>query len=567
MRFFDRTADRADRAVARAERAAFALIRHDLITKQFLADARRTSFVANVRFIFVTEIMQRGKNRVRCRLTESAQRVLFDVVAQLFHLVEVFHRCGAVGDFAQHLVQALGADAACRTFTAALIDCEFEEEFRDVDHAVVFVHDDQAARTHHRADGDQVVIIDGRIDEVRRNASARRAACLRRFEFFAVGAAAADVIDDLAHRGAHRDLDKPGVVDLAAERKHFRAAALFGTHGSEPIGAFENDLRNVRIRFNVVQDGRLSEQALDRRERRTGTRLAAVPFDGCHESRLFAADKRARAETDIEIEIKARIKDIFAEQAVFTRLFDRDSQALHRDRVFRTHIDVTLIGTDRICRDRHCLDDRMRIAFENGAVHERAGVALVGVAADVFLFADGILCKLPFPARREARAAAAAKPGFGDHIDDVLRRHFREYFAERFVTVIRDVFLDLFGVDHAAVAQRHAVLLFIEIGVVERLDAAVFGNRFLIKKAGHDAPFDDVLIDDFIDVFHFYLRIERAFGIDDHDRAKCTEPEAARFGYVHFIFKPFFADTLDKCIVNFHRIAGSTARTAADKNV
>ena len=111
------------------------------------------------------------------------------------------------------------------------------------------------------------------------------------------------------------------------------------------------------------------------------------------------------------------------------------------------------------------------------------------------------------------------------------------------------------------------MLFFIEIGVVERLDVAVFPHRLFIKKAGDDAPFDDVLVDDLVYIFEFDLRIESALGIDDHDGSERAEAEAARLGDVDFLFQPFLFDARNQRIVNFHRIAGSTARTAANQNV
>ena len=57
---------------------------------------------------------------------------------------------------------------------------------------------------------------------------------------------------------------------------------------------------DVRVGLDVVDDGRLAEQTLDRRERRTGSRLTAVALDGGQQSGLLAADERARAETDGE---------------------------------------------------------------------------------------------------------------------------------------------------------------------------------------------------------------------------------------------------------------------------
>ena len=49
------------------------------------------------------------------------------------------------------------------------------------------------------------------------------------------------------------------------------------------------------------------------------------------------------------------------------------------------------------------------------------------------------------------------------------------------------VLLDIFGVDHAAVAQGNAVLLLIEIRVGQRLDAAGGTYGLLVQQAGHNA--------------------------------------------------------------------------------
>ena len=55
----------------------------------------------------------------------------------------------------------------------------------------------------------------------------------------------------------------------------------------------------------------------------------------------------------------------------------------------------------------------MRIALDHGAVHERARVALVGVADQVFLLAGRGAGELPLLAGGEAAAAAAAQSALG----------------------------------------------------------------------------------------------------------------------------------------------------------
>ena len=80
-----------------------------------------------------------------------------------------------------------------------------------------------AARAHHGAGRDKVVIVDRSIEQRRGQAAAGGAAGLHGLELLAAGDAAADVVDDLAQRGAHGNLDQTGVVDLAAESEDLGA--------------------------------------------------------------------------------------------------------------------------------------------------------------------------------------------------------------------------------------------------------------------------------------------------------------------------------------------------------
>ena len=60
--------------------------------------------------------------------------------------------------------------------------------------------------------------------------SAGRTAGLSSLELLAVGYTTADLKYDLAEGGAHGDLNKTGVVDLAAESEYLCTLALLGTH-------------------------------------------------------------------------------------------------------------------------------------------------------------------------------------------------------------------------------------------------------------------------------------------------------------------------------------------------
>ena len=85
--------------------------------------------------------------------------------------------------------------------------------------------------------------------------------------------------------------------------------------------------------------------------------------------------------------LPAAAEDVVAEVAARLGVGDRLGEALDGQRVLGAHVDVALVRADRVAADEHALDDGVRVALEDGAVHERAGVALVGVADDVLLVA------------------------------------------------------------------------------------------------------------------------------------------------------------------------------------
>ena len=110
----------------------------------------------------------------------------------------------------------------------------------------------------------------------------------------------------------------------------------------------------------------------------------------------------------------------------------------------------------------------MRIALEHGTVHKRAGVALVGVADNVFCSDFCAAVKLHFYLW-EAAAASAPESRLGDNIYNLRGSVFGEALCESRIAVIRYIFVYVFGVYNTAVAKRNAVLFFVEIRLLERL--------------------------------------------------------------------------------------------------
>ena len=178
----------------------------------------------------------------------------------------------------------------------------------------------------------------------------------------------------------------------------------------------------------------------------------------------------------------------------------------------------------------------MRVALDDAAVHERAGVAFVRVADDDGLDApvDGRLpARLPLDAGGEAAAAAAPQAGELDLLDDLLRRHLAERLRQRRVAVTGDVVLDPLGIDQPAVAQHHQPLLGEEGDLAERRHGRRRRGRGVHQLLDRP-PLQQVLLDERRHVGLLQPAVEHVVGLHDEDRPLGAEALAARADHLHF---------------------------------
>ena len=110
-------------------------------------------------------------------------------------------------------------------------------------------------------------------------------------------------------------------------------------------------------------------------------------------------------------------------------------------------VNETLVRADGVGGNGHAFEHAVRIAFQNAAVHERAGIAFVGVADDIFLRALRFGDRAPFEAGGKTRAAASAQAALDHGLHHFLRRHFAEHVVQRLITVGGDVSLNAFGIN------------------------------------------------------------------------------------------------------------------------
>src|SRR5205085_7220263 len=90
----------------------------------------------------------------------------------------------------------------------------------------------------------------------------------------------------------------------------------------EPLRAVLRDERDARECLDILNNGRSAERAYDRGERRLHAWLSAMSLDRFDESCFFAADVRAGAARDGDVEIKIRSEDSFAEESFGARFFE-----------------------------------------------------------------------------------------------------------------------------------------------------------------------------------------------------------------------------------------------------
>ncbi len=300
--------------------------------------------------------------------------------------------------------------AAGEALAARLVLEEAHEVLGDVHHAGVLVHDDHAARTHDRPGLPQAVEVDGKIEALGRYATTRRAAGLHGLDFRPGGGAAADVVDHLAEGHPERHLDQSGVANLADQREDLGAGVTGHADLGVLGGAAIDDDPDIGEGLDVVDTGRAAVNAsLDR----VGGSLSRLPHESFHrpdQGSLLAAHEGARAANDLDLEVEPCAENVGPDETELAGLAEGDQRVLDRQRVLAANIDDAMSSADRDAGDQHPLEDRVRVALEEAAIHVGAGIALVTVADHVLgpvIVAAGPR-ELPLLPGRETGSSTAA---------------------------------------------------------------------------------------------------------------------------------------------------------------
>ena len=112
-------------------------------------------------------------------------------------------------------------------------------------------------------------------------------------------------------------------------------------------------------------------------------------------------------------------------------------------------------------------------------------------------------------------------------------RHLRQDFAERLIAASGDVFVNVLGIDEAAIAQDDAQLLAIEGDIVIEGDC-LMGDGLFVRQPLNNTALDERLLHQFLYIGRLNLTVENPFGVNDHHRSHGTKATTAGSHYAHF---------------------------------
>src|SRR6266849_3196283 len=254
---------------------------------------------------FVAPLLYDADGGQRGSVTERAEGAAQHVFGELADEVDIFGAPEAGMEAIEHLAQPTGAFAAGDAPAAGLVRVEMHDAPRHVHHAGVFVHDHHAAGPEHGAGFGDGIVVHGKVDLGRAHQRAGAAAGNHGLELLAAWNAAGDFIDELLHVHAERNFVNAGLIDVAGDAKHARAAVPRRAAAGVFLAALENNGRNSAERFDVINDRRAAVEADDGREGRLDARIAALAFERFHERGFFSAFVGARPGVNDQVEIEA----------------------------------------------------------------------------------------------------------------------------------------------------------------------------------------------------------------------------------------------------------------------
>src|SRR5215212_6448060 len=375
-------------------------------------------------FELVPEIGDRGRDGGRRPVTKCAEGPAEDVLTEVEQLFDVTLLTLARLHALQDLHQPPGAFSAGRALPTGLMLVELGPPQHRTNDRSGLVEALQCLGAKHRFHCGDALVVQSDVEMLGRQHW--RGGAPRRPELELVALAhATGQVEQLAQGDPERRLELSRVDHMTGERIDRHALGLLGTHRSEPVRAAVEDAWDRRDGLDVVDLRGAGVQTGDRRKRRTESGLATTTLERIQQRRFFTADICPRAGVHDYLQVVAGTQDVLPGIARGVSLADRLLQASHHVQHFATDVDERVIAANRIRRDDHALDQRVRAGQHQRNVLAGARLGFVGVDHQVLGLGVVLRDEAPFHASGKAGTATATQARVLDHGHHVAGVHIQ----------------------------------------------------------------------------------------------------------------------------------------------
>src|SRR3989442_12784929 len=245
---------------------------------------------------------------------------------------------------------------------------------------------------------------------------------------------------DFTHRDAERHLINSRPRSMSAHSNKLESARAISSRRFVPLHTARKNLWHINESLDVIDHRRFLPQAHNSGKRRFVSRFRTMSLDGFDQRAFFAANISARTDKHAQLKFASAAKNIFSEQSspiAAPNLFTKD---FFLQMIFMPYIKNSLRRTRHESRKNHSLHKQVRKLRHDKPIFDRARLALVGVANDIFFRPRLLANQIPFHGSRESRAAHTAQFCFlqqRQHAIPVLRRDRRAKRSVLFRICIR----------------------------------------------------------------------------------------------------------------------------------
>src|SRR5215471_17244320 len=207
---------------------------------------------------------KRAEDRRPRHVDQGAVTLAAIEIEDFLKLIEKGRAGLALPDALEHRRKHGGLHAACGTLPAGFVSEKLRDAQRLVEHRGVFVVETHHAAPQRRTSPFKRFGIKGYVKLIGFEESARRPR-KNRFQFFAARQSPADFLIETTEWSAERQFIEAWRLHLGTDAEEHCSRVPGRSIASEPFRPVSHNLRDIRERLDIVDDGRLSEQTRCRR--------------------------------------------------------------------------------------------------------------------------------------------------------------------------------------------------------------------------------------------------------------------------------------------------------------